>query len=351
MTIPSSDRNVLDVSTVTLLLQSMSNLRSLTIDSIPSMMDGHQWEELIRNNLPKLKKLRFRMEETFRSSETLLERMRKLIESFRGAFWTVEHRWFVRCIVLEKMIYLYTKPYIFPQAIPTSKFFISTDLSDDLQKFCDDINIISGTNLLDEHRSSNRHFTNIESLMLSFPIDNQIWSMIPTLNKLHSLTLYGNWNIACSQLQTLFDGAPHLDQLTIHVDRILASEILSLKHINTSIRQLNIEFDEFSVDEETCRAFVRLPLAACCDVLSINVWNNESVLTLISNMRRLRLLKVVNHAMAHFNHWREKYPPLRAEEMETSLTNEILQWLTERLPSTYMIAKSPEYSLEIRIWT
>lgn len=129
-------------------------------------------------------------------------------------------------------MYLYTKPHILSQVMPVPKFFISIDPEDDLQKFCADINVISGTILLNEHKLSNKHFSDVESRILSFSIDNQIWSMIPKLTKLHSLILYDNWNIACSQLKTSFDEASHLFQLAVYIDEQLASKTLSLKHIN-----------------------------------------------------------------------------------------------------------------------
>ncbi|CAF1684293.1 unnamed protein product [Rotaria sp. Silwood1] len=50
-----------DVSKLILFLQNIPNLRHLNIDIFTKLIDGHQWEQIIRNYLPKLKTFKLKL--------------------------------------------------------------------------------------------------------------------------------------------------------------------------------------------------------------------------------------------------------------------------------------------------
>jgi len=89
-------------------LQRTPNLCLLNLSMGFGLIDGHQWENIIRNYLPKLKTFRFTMETLFDANRFSKERIDELMNSFRSSFWIDEHRWFVRCLIQESIIQLQT---------------------------------------------------------------------------------------------------------------------------------------------------------------------------------------------------------------------------------------------------
>ncbi|CAF1404883.1 unnamed protein product [Rotaria sordida] len=102
------------------------------------------------------------MEETLSFDQNIEERVDELINSFRSSFWTDEHQ----CIVNETF---------FDQPIP-----------------------------------SYIRLPNIEYLWIKLPINDQFWSIVPTLNRLCSLTVVSYIDIFQSQLKVLLNRAPRL---------------------------------------------------------------------------------------------------------------------------------------------
>jgi hypothetical protein len=99
------------------LLQAMTNLSHLTIETFYIHLDGHQWEQIIFHHLPKLRIFRLKMEIQFTGKKNNEQQIDILLDSFRSRFWLEEHRWFVRCHWrLQKDysdILLYTMPLVF----------------------------------------------------------------------------------------------------------------------------------------------------------------------------------------------------------------------------------------------
>ncbi|CAF3796202.1 unnamed protein product [Rotaria sp. Silwood1] len=54
------------------------------------------------------------------------------------------------------------------------------------------------------------HLHNIEYLWKKLPINDQFWSMVPSLNHLHSLTVVSYIDAFQSQLKALLNRAPRL---------------------------------------------------------------------------------------------------------------------------------------------
>jgi hypothetical protein len=78
-----------------ILLQKMPNLYHLSIESLSMFMDGHQWENVITNYLPKLKIFRCKMGIHLNTVYDIEKRMNDLICSFQSRFWLKNNKWFL----------------------------------------------------------------------------------------------------------------------------------------------------------------------------------------------------------------------------------------------------------------
>ena len=338
-----------DSSRILLLLQTMSNLQSLTI-IISCIIRGHQWEELINNYIPKLSEFRLKMTESISRDRTELEQMNEITESFRNPFWITVHRWFVRCFILDDVIHLHTLPRIHPQKnLSIPRFFSSTDPNDGLDKFCNDIIGITELKFFDQLKQSPLPLMNIEDLIMRMPIEPHFWHVFPNLNQLHSLTVYANVSISQFLFQDLFDQTPHLRQLTIYLNKFAFGELLLLTRMTTSLRQVNIHHDLSYFNEEECLAFSRSTLAEQCEELSINVWNGESILLLIENLSQLRLLRVSCYDIA-FRHYSSTETDQVIDKRKISIDDELVGWLREHLSSSCIITKTEQSVGHFRIW-
>ena len=173
-------------SKLDVVLQNMSNLRHLYIRIKHSLINGHQWEQIIRNYLPKLKIFRLKMNKAFFNNPNieLHEQVDKLIDSFRSSFWINEHQWFVRCFTWSKIIVLHTLCNAYNYygcIIPDS--WQSTYPHDNQQQFYNKITSIY-RNIFYQPISSNICLSNIEYLNMKLPINDQFWSIVSSLNQL-----------------------------------------------------------------------------------------------------------------------------------------------------------------------
>jgi hypothetical protein len=97
-----------DIWNVIIFFKNIPNLRHLYINIWSELIDGHQWEEIIDNYLPKLKTFALKMRNKLSFDENIQERADRLINSFRSSFWIDKHQWFVRCLTQNRTIYLHT---------------------------------------------------------------------------------------------------------------------------------------------------------------------------------------------------------------------------------------------------
>lgn len=331
-----------DSSRILLLLQTMPNLQSLTI-TLRCIIRGHQWEELISNSMPKLNEFRLGMIKKISWDQTELEQMNKLIDSYRNPFWITVHRWYIRCFILDDVIHLNTLPIIYPQKdLSLPRFFSSTDPNDGLDKFCNDIIAITELKFFDQWKQSPLPLMNIEDLAMRMPMEPHFGHVFPSLNQLHSLTVYATINISQFLFQDLFDRTPHLRQLTMYLNKFAFGELLLSTRVTTSLRQVNIQHDLSYFNEEECLAFARSALAEQCEELSINVWNGECILLLIENLSQLRILRVSCYDVA-FRHY-------SSTETDQVIDDTLVGWLREHLSSSYIIAKNERSVGHFRIW-
>ncbi|CAF1136551.1 unnamed protein product [Rotaria sordida] len=199
------------ISEMISLLQNTPNLRRLNVSLWFNFIDGHQWEQIIRNYLPKLKIFQLGMEETLSFDQNIEEQVDELINSFRSSFRIDEHQWFVRCIIQKKTIYLYTISKIF-YTYDSVLFgsLKSTDPQNNQQKFYNNMTSIVNETFFDQLIPSYIRLANIEYLWIKLPINDQFWSIVPSLNRLYSLTVVSYIDTFQSQLKALLNRAPRL---------------------------------------------------------------------------------------------------------------------------------------------
>ena len=332
---------------IILLLQNMPNLYSLEINSTFQAFYGHQLEDLITNYLPKLSKFRLKMMMGATCAHNVLRKAISCVDSFRSSFWIETHRWFVRCFSLHAMIHICTVPNTFADSSDSLPYlFYSTDPHDHLQSFDYDTTNTYHHRFFNNLPFPHLPFTNIESLMVRRPNHDRCWSVVTNLPQLHSLEINAKSDISQTDLQVLFDQAPNLRRLKFRATGSSSFEVLLLfKNVQTVFRRLDLEHDQPFFTPNELIEFACSSLVRQCEVLSITVWNEEGILTLITCMNKLRILEVTCYDIRCANHTKAE-----TTEERVSARDELIQWLQEHLPSTCLITKSEKSLKCIRIW-
>ncbi|CAF1136513.1 unnamed protein product [Rotaria sordida] len=342
----------LDISKMISLLQNTPNLRRLNVSLWSNFIDGYQWKQIIRNYLPELKIFRLGMEETLSFDQNIEERVDELINSFRSSFWIDEHQWFVRCIIQKKTIHLYTTSKIFCNYDSVLFGSIrSTDPQDNQQKFYNNMTSIVNETFFDQPIPSYIRLPNIEYLWIKLPINDQFWSIVPSLNRLNSLTVVSYIDTFQPQLKTLLNRAPCLRRLCITQDAPLHLQMLLFRHINPSVRQLDLRDYNHYFNKEECIRLSHSSLGRQCEVLSIMINNRESIIYFIKKMINLRSLNVrcedekYYKGLALAKNGNNKYPDEKIQNKD-----DLIQWLKDHLPSTCLIVRNPHWINYILIW-
>lgn len=242
-----------DVSKMIVFFQNMINLRHLIIETWSTITNGHQWEQIIRDSLPKLKTFRLKMEVSVRSQENIQQKADTLLDSFRTPFWIDERQWFVQCITWERTLYLSTvgngyndaKKNIFGSCQ-------STCPQHNQQELYNNITSIYDETFFDKPIPSDIRLSNIRYLSIQLPINDQFWSIVSDLDQLDSLTVLSHVDTFQYQLQTLLDRAAHLRMLTIKQDTLLHLQMSLFKYTSASVRQLHLEYCKHYFNEEEC---------------------------------------------------------------------------------------------------
>jgi hypothetical protein len=201
------------------------------------------------------------------------------------------------------------------------------------------MNSIFNETFFDQPISSDIRLSNINHLSIKLPINDKFWSIVPNLNQLKTLSISSYADTFQSQLQNLLDRAPHLYRLRINQDTLLPLQMFLFKYTNASVRRLNLEDFNHCFNEEECMTLTRSPLAVQCEVLLISVNNRESIIHLVKNMLNLRAL-IVKCADNKY-HRRSAF---------TENNDEMIRWLKNQLPSTYLIVRDPEADNNVLIW-
>ena len=339
-----------DISKMVCLLQNTPNLFRLNINVTRVLINGYEWEEIIRNNLHKLKTFRLKMEKRLVSEKNIEERANELLNSFRSSFWIDEHQWFVRCFTFEKTIRLYTRTKRFCHYLtkhPDS--WQSTYPLDNIQEFYNHMINIHDETFLHQPIPSHIRLPKIESLHIKLPINDQFWSIVPSLNQLNSLTVSSHTDTLQSQLQDLLDRAPNLYTLRIRQERSLPLQMSLFTYRSASIRRFNLYDCNYYFNEEECIRLSQSPLGISCEVLLIQVKTRKCIIMLTERMNNLRALNVEYKDGNNS----ENISVLTNDECcdeNTSNKDQSIQWLTDHLPSTCVIVGDRTAVSRFRIW-
>ncbi len=329
-----------NASNMAILLQNTPNLRRLNIDLSSEIVDGNQWEEIIRTHLPKLEVFQFKMKVNIPGGQNIQARVDALINSFRSSFWIDEHQWLIRCLTFDRTIYLYNLSNYYEENLPV--LYKSTCPYDDEQDFYSNITKIISPTFFDQPISipSYIRLSNINYLCINLPINDQFWTIVPNLNRLKSLEILFHNNTFQAQVQALLNRASHLNRLSITQHESTPLQKSIFKYTNVSIRELDLQSINHYFNEQECITLSRSPLGIQCEVLSILVQNRQSTISLIENMIKLRALNVKCKD--------EKYI-----ELSTSIEDnedDCIQWLKNHLPSSCVVIRDPKHTCNIQIW-
>jgi len=326
------------------ILQHMSNLRNLTVQSVGDIyIDGYQWEQIIRGHLIHLKRFRLKLRRKLVNNRNWKQNVDELVDSFRGPFWIKERRWFVQCDWDPDVagIYLYTLPYAFDRL--TLNFPLiskSTCPRDACQRSYNRVRQLKYIPSLSEDLAQ-RHisFPNVQNLTIYLPIDNHLWTIVPKFHQLTSLCVawYEYDESFPSQLQMLLDRANRLYLLGIETWRSCPTRMAPYELTHASIRKLDFYNYHYHYNNEDCTILSRSLLGIQCEVLRISVENRTCILRLVKQMTNLHHLIV--------QCLDDKY-----SEESMTISDELVTWLHDQMPSTFTITRNTILAHEIDLW-
>jgi len=176
-------------------------------------------------------------------------------------------------------------------------------------------------------------FSNLHDMNIELPIHETIWSCIPTLDHLISLTVCLNRDTSISDVQALINRTHRLYSLTLRGN--IGFQVWKIK--STSIRRLDLTLIGY-FNATQCSALVNSVLGCQCEVLLIHVLNRSQILNLVNTMPNLRTLAC------------RCGDDLKVRARSLSTTNDLLVWLKNHLPSTFSISREPTCSKNIQLW-
>ncbi|CAF4619327.1 unnamed protein product [Rotaria sp. Silwood2] len=340
-----------DYSKMIVFLQNILNLRCLDINIPSELIDGHQWEYIIRIYLPKLKTFRLKMCKRLPFDNIIQESIDRLIDSFRNIFWINECQWYVRCFAYNRRIHLHTVSQLISWFPATClDLWRSTYPHDNHEIFHNNIDGIYDETFFNIPIPSHIRLSNIEHLHIKFPINDQFWSIVPSLKHLYSLTISSYADTFQFQLQDLFNRAPYLYALTIRQDVSLSLQMSLFTCTNICICHLDLRDYNHYFNEEESITLSHLSLTTQCEVLSIRVHNRESIIILVTNLIHLRILHICWNDENNSEQFQLTENNGKCSGKRTQILDELVQWLKDRLPSTYLINNDPYYDHDISIW-
>ncbi len=340
------------------LLQNLPDLYDLTIQTCNIYIDGYQWEEIIRQYLPKLKEFQFKMRFSSLNNQSKEIQSNQILDSFRTKFWIDEHQWFVRCHWYSSdtdeyhldFIDLFTLPYAFKEFLSYTGCILvkSTCSSEDEYWSYDHVNhLYYGSSHFTSSIMSRIRFSSIQNLSLSLPFNEQFLFVVVRLDQLNSLCISINNNKKTEhiqgQLQILLDRASCLDSLSFGSWSSSASLQVPLME-NTSRTILKLNFQGYTCgknwryfDEEQCIQLSHSSLGRQCETLLIKVKTRKNILDLINRMSNLRALNV----RCEDDHWTNQ---------NNTTEDDLVDWLRDCLPSSFLITRDTYHIHDIRLW-
>lgn len=322
------------------ILENLPNLTRLKIESCYLEMDGYQWENLIRNFLPKLEEFQLKMKLSIRGDKN----KEKFFKSFQTPFWLEEHRWFVQfyCNFHQPsdLVTFYTVPYGFNKldiAFPLQ--IHSTYSHNQLEYPFDNVQSLSFRSIPDEQTNLIKFsFPNLTHLSVILPIDNLFLVFVSQLQQLSSLEVSKMRSLsdedAHAQLQAIVDHSPFLYSLKFQSWPCESPRVVPLNIQSSSIRKSNLRgYDHSFNDEDLIQSIFYIH----SEVLIIRVKTRFNALYLINTLPNLRSLIV-----------RTDDDNGRGYGSQTN--DPFIQWFKENLPTTCSIQRDLRYVQYIRIW-
>lgn len=291
--------NVRSLRELTNLLTLVSHVKHLKIEVFNLRLNGHDWQEMICQHLPRLETFALLMDTTVNKPANEQDH-KKLIDaylrSYTSSFW-LDRKWFVRCHSQmnhrEVSIRLYTLPYKF-NAISSSADdngcrTTSTAPSDAFFGYDAVRNVCYPSSVYSREVCSGMQMKNVDVLSVSLPTDQHFFTVFPRLDDLWSLCITIHSPDPPAQLQHLLDRAPRLFSLTF--DSWSTKAMPPYGYTSRSVRRLNLRNTHRTYNEEQCTQLCQSPLGRTARVLLINVEKAVNILQLICYMKSLRTLR------------------------------------------------------------
>ncbi|CAF1359043.1 unnamed protein product [Rotaria sp. Silwood1] len=333
------------------LFQNLPNLIYLKLETFDIYCNGYEWENILVSDLSKIKFFNLKMNLNFPNHNHINQQANELLDTFRTYFWLVEHQWYVRCDWDPLNIFsygiLYTLPYNFNDC-----FYFDTISSKSTCPFNTDYWSYDRVLILSHKNPENdlskdlilfsARFSQIRYLKISFPFDEKFWSCIPLLNRLISINIiFLSTDHAYSQLQDLLNRTVHLYSLKLSNTKNVSMKFFTIT--SPSVRRLDLitkfksSIRYFNADE--CSSLVNnSPFIQQCEVLLIGIKYRSNIVEFINALPNLRSL-ICNCKDDEYNVW-----------SSSSTNDELIEWLKNRLPSTYMISRDEKRPYLIRLW-
>lgn len=315
------------------MLQCMPYLCRLKVECC-YYVSGYEWESIIFNYLPKIKRFHIKMSSKFEEDEMFDKQVDEMIDTFRTPFWLNEHGWFVQCQWHPTIsnFELYTLPYTFSDITLKYPFlYKSTCPHNNRQQRYDTVRYLRYNNETENcSEKSDIRFHKLEKLEIQLPVGEHFWSMVPTLYHLTSceITSYDNSEECQNQFQFLLSRARSLLFLSFrNIKKDDSNESIAVEINNRLKKQLDLQEIGGSFDEKLCIRFSHLPLATQYEELHIRVKSRISICYLVKTILCLRILFV----KCDDDEWQRRSLPEDGNKQVKSTEDELVSWLQQHL--------------------
>jgi hypothetical protein len=332
------------------LLQHVPNLCQLKIETCYYETNGYEWEEIIRNYLPKLKVFHLKM----RLNAIGGKYKKELFNSFQTQFWLKEHQWFIRYHYnpddSSNMICLYTLPYSFSYLDILFPILFKSTCPNNDWSYDHVQHLLCRSSSTEGIIMTDLKFPNINYLSIKLPINDHLLLLVRKLDQLRTLKVSRPNDMsdvdAQSQLQALLDHAPHLYSLKfnswsetklLHQQPFISKKLTPIVMKTRGIRQVNLLGYDRWFNDEDCIELSHSSLGNHCEVLYIKVKKRTSILYLINTICKLRAFIVRSEDDNWINY-------------SSSSQDQLVQFLQENLPSMCSIKRDSRFVHHIRIW-
>lgn len=333
------------IKSLTNFLQYLPNLTSLIITMPDVYLNGNEWERILRDYLPNVRKLCFRMNVPLSDNDEKEQQIDDLLKTFRTNFWLKEHQWFVQCdwsaFGWSELVLVYTLPYDFND-------FSYYDTIQSRSTHCNPMEYpvydrvhtlrhsFSDTLPMNEIVQLNPRFSSIIDLQLYLPLTDHFSSCLASLEHLKYLHVTIIENSFDQQLQFLLDRATNLYSLTLRSRIYFQIDFMQIT--SASLRRLDLQSKSFFrldyFDDDDCRSLTQSSIGKQCEVLLISVKTRSTIRDLIDQMFNLRSLTI----------------QCKEDKYSIHENDGFIQWLSEHVPDNCSIVRDEQQRSKIHLW-